>query len=153
MPLPASRKRRNPDSASKDPPKVSPAQRKINPAQRSSSPAHSGPRKASGQIPPSNPAVVTQESDAKRDLARSDTTDAVETLRSMSNNSICVLNNGSGARKGRGKNPASNTVKDVLGDAMCGLCSEVLLDAAVLPCSHCFCRLCWIEHAQKGDSK
>ncbi|CAN0486347.1 unnamed protein product [Ectocarpus sp. 12 AP-2014] len=40
-------------------------------------------------------------------------------------------------------------VMEVLRDAMCGLCSELLLDAAVLPCSHSFCRLCWAEHVEE----
>ena len=38
---------------------------------------------------------------------------------------------------------------EVLGDAMCGLCSELLLDAGVLPCSHSFCRLCWADHVEE----
>lgn len=42
---------------------------------------------------------------------------------------------------------------EVLRDAMCGLCSEVLLDAAVLPCSHTFCRLCWANHVDKTEAK
>lgn len=71
----------------------------------------------------------------------------------MSKTSARVLENGGGAGKNRGKNPSPSTVKELLEDVMCGLCSEVLLDAAVLPCSHCFCKLCWIEYAQKGDSK
>lgn len=43
-------------------------------------------------------------------------------------------------------------VLEVLSDAMCGLCSELLLDAGVLPCSHSFCRLCWADHVAKKDT-
>lgn len=43
---------------------------------------------------------------------------------------------------------APAVVLEVLRDAMCGLCSELLLDAVVLPCSHSFCKLCWADHAE-----
>ena len=35
----------------------------------------------------------------------------------------------------------------------CSLCSEILLDARLMPCSHAFCRLCYIQYMQaKGDN-
>lgn len=46
-----------------------------------------------------------------------------------------------------GKTPT--LVTEVLRDAMCGLCSELLLDARVLPCSHSFCKLCWADHVEE----
>lgn len=60
-------------------------------------------------------------------------------------------------RRGKGATAAAiataTTVEEVLRDAVCGLCSEVLLDARVLPCSHSFCRLCWADHiAEKGTT-
>lgn len=43
-------------------------------------------------------------------------------------------------------------VLEVLRDAICGLCSELLLDAGVLPCSHSFCRMCWTDHVNAKDT-
>lgn len=95
-------------------------------------------------------------------LARADTNDAVETLRNMAKRSPRGGGGGGGAkvaeprassgeeaatRKDRGA--SANAVTDVLRDAMCGLCSELLLDAGVLPCSHSFCKLCWAERVEE----
>ena len=38
---------------------------------------------------------------------------------------------------------------DMLQMAACALCSEPLLNVCVLPCSHSFCRLCWVDHVEK----
>ncbi|CAM9861801.1 unnamed protein product, partial [Hapterophycus canaliculatus] len=46
---------------------------------------------------------------------------------------------------GRG---ATSAAMEVLRDATCGLCMQLLLDAGVLPCSHSFCRLCWDDHVR-----
>lgn len=54
---------------------------------------------------------------------------------------------------GGGGGETPTMVAEVLRDAMCGLCSELLLDAGVLPCSHSFCRVCWADHvAEKGTT-
>ncbi len=50
---------------------------------------------------------------------------------------------------GGGETPPPSMVTEVLRDAMCGLCSELLLDAGVLPCSHSFCRMCWADHVEE----
>lgn len=61
------------------------------------------------------------------------------------------LGGGDGGTESQERMPV--LVLQVLGDAMCGLCSELLLDAGVLPCSHSFCRLCWADHvAEKGTT-
>ncbi|CAM9209724.1 unnamed protein product [Ectocarpus fasciculatus] len=105
-------------------------------------------------------------------IARADTLDAADTLRAISNGSSVTRGSGPDkARAGGGGDAAGggsargtagaggvvaggggetpSMVVEVLRDAMCGLCSELLLDAAVLPCSHSFCRLCWADHVEE----
>lgn len=57
-----------------------------------------------------------------------------------------VVNSVSSGDEGLG---TSEKVLEVLRDATCGLCSEFLLDASVLPCSHSFCKLCWAGHVEE----
>lgn len=62
-----------------------------------------------------------------------------------------VLHNGNkhgNVGQGNGEG-LSCLVAEVLGDAMCGLCSELLLDVGVLPCSHSFCNACWAKHVEE----
>lgn len=59
---------------------------------------------------------------------------------------IKVVNSVSSGAEGLG---ASKKVLEVLHDATCRLCSEVLLDASVLPCSHSFCKLCWAGYVEE----
>lgn len=105
-------------------------------------------------------------------IVRTDTLDAADTLRAISNDSSVTKGiDPDKARAGGGGDAAGgggvretggaggvvdgaggetpSTVVEVLRDAMCGLCSELLLDAAVLPCSHSFCRLCWADHCEE----
>ncbi|CAB1118525.1 unnamed protein product [Ectocarpus sp. CCAP 1310/34] len=105
-------------------------------------------------------------------IVRADTLDAADTLRAIGNGSSVTRRIGPDkARAGGGGDAAGggsvqgtggaggvvdsgggetpSMVMEVLRDAMCGLCSELLLDAAVLPCSHSFCRLCWAGHVEE----
>ncbi|CAM9342503.1 unnamed protein product, partial [Scytosiphon promiscuus] len=99
-------------------------------------------------------------------VERTNTLDAAGTLRATSNGSTKKTKSGSvgvrdegagvGAAEGSsaretsgGARETPSAVVEVLRDAMCGLCSELLLDAGVLPCSHSFCRLCWADHVEK----
>ncbi|CAM9672408.1 unnamed protein product [Ectocarpus sp. 13 AM-2016] len=105
-------------------------------------------------------------------IVRADTLDAADTLRAISNGSSVTRRigpdkaraggggdaagggsvqgtGGAGGVVGGGGGETPSMVMEVLRDAMCGLCSELLLDAAVLPCSHSFCRLCWAEHVEE----
>lgn len=44
---------------------------------------------------------------------------------------------------------ASTAMLGMLEMAACALCSEPLLNVCVLPCSHSFCRLCWVDHVEE----
>lgn len=92
-------------------------------------------------------------------IACADTESAIKPPRSFANGTLPV---GGGKLAAEGdalqgdvgnRKLTTSAVMEVLRDAMCGLCSEVLLDAAVLPCAHTFCKICWVDHAENKEVK
>lgn len=139
---------------------------------KAASPAVAESRKRKQSPEPTSGASVAQ----RPKLDRANTRDAADALRAIGNTALAAKSEEGGsevvpaggaggdeaAAGGRSKGEAGSVVAvgdgggetpplvtEVLRDAMCGLCSELLLDAAVLPCSHSFCRLCWTAHVEE----
>ncbi|CAM9309866.1 unnamed protein product, partial [Discosporangium mesarthrocarpum] len=51
-----------------------------------------------------------------------------------------------------GSGGGNSGVEELLSKARCGLCQELMLEAAVLPCSHTFCMACWHGHVAKSGT-
>lgn len=148
-PPPTSRKRRNSGNASEVSSTAPPAKLKKGNLERA-------PNLADAESKGAQTRTRTEPGGAK--LSRADTANAIETPRSFgksaANGFSAEVVERSPVEKDGGttQRETPSAVKYVLEDVMCGLCSELLLDAAVLPCSHCFCRLCWMDHKDSSDT-